>query len=55
MVWNVLHRQVGGLGVAAESNALDHLVHIVAQAFRVYADCILFEHLKQVLLYIFEH
>lgn len=42
------------VGPMAERDALDHLVDVVAQTFRVYAHCVLLEHFKQVLLYVLE-
>ena len=39
----------------AERYSLNHLINVVAETFWVNANCIFFQHLKQVLFYVFEY
>lgn len=40
------------VGSVAKCDTFDHLVDEVSQAFWIYPDCVLFQHLQQVLLYV---
>ena len=45
---------MNNVGSVAKCDTFDHLVDEVSQAFRIYPDCVLFQHFQQVLLYVLE-
>jgi hypothetical protein len=42
------------VGSVAKRDTFDHLVDEVSQTFRIYPNCVLFQHLQQILLNVLE-